>query len=305
MWPSIPPRNPPRFAAPGVPSVLLRAVLASLLLTGCTTQDIVVSEAALTDSPENRVVGWTADESPRQVFSPEDEEVTLRALFEFNYRGVYEWYKVEWIAPDGSPYKVVTLRTDFASHRDITASLKIRGKMASRLPGLWRARLWLRGREGAPDRLLVSRLFRIAEPTPELLAAGLTPVDEPRPSAQRPLASASSAVPAAGAVAAVPGPEPGEVLLPPLLVLMEPPGDAAVSPAPPGTGGDVAAAGEQDAQAQAQAPASGSGVVSVSLTSTPVDEEARRREAVPRDFPGCPPLYYPPGPGCIEQAPEE
>ena len=233
--------------------------------------------------------------NPRGRFSPEDEEVTLRALFEFNYRGVYEWYKVEWIAPDGSPYKVVTLRTDFASHRDITASLKIRGKMASRLPGLWRARLWLRGRENAPDRLLVSRLFRIAEPTPELLASGLTPVDEPRPSARRPLASGSSAVPV------VPQPEPGEVLLPPLLVLMEPLGEEAVSPALPGTGGELAVASEQDPQA----PSSSSGVVSVSLTSTPVDEEARRREAVPRDFPGCPPLYYPPGPGCVEQAPEE
>ena len=69
MWPSTPPSNPPRFAAPGLPTVLLKAALATSLLTGCTTQDIVVSEAALTDSPESRVVGWTADESPRQVLS--------------------------------------------------------------------------------------------------------------------------------------------------------------------------------------------------------------------------------------------
>ena len=91
-----------------------------------------MSEAAITDRADARVLGWTADEEPRLVFSPEDEEVTVKVLFEFNYRAVYEWYRIEWIAPDGSPYQVVSLRTDFASHRDLKASLPIRGKMASR-----------------------------------------------------------------------------------------------------------------------------------------------------------------------------
>ena len=171
-------------------SVAPATVLLAALLAGCATGDIQVSEAALTDRPDARVVGWTADESPRLVFSPEDEEVTIRLRFDFNYRAVYEWYKVEWLAPGGVPYKVVSLRTEFGSHRDLKASLKIRGKMASRMPGVWRVRVWHLGREEEPDRLLVARLFRIEAPTAQMLAAGLTPVDPPRAEADRPLAGA-------------------------------------------------------------------------------------------------------------------
>lgn len=154
-------------------------------LGGCATEDILVSEVAITDRPDASVVGWSATESGREVFTPEDEEVTIKVLFNFNYRGVYEWYKVEWIAPGGDPYQVVSRRTDFASHRDLQASMKIRGKMASRLPGLWRVRVSLLGRDGAPNRELASRLFRIAQPSAEMIAAGLTPVDAPEADQQR------------------------------------------------------------------------------------------------------------------------
>lgn len=388
-----------------------------MLLAGCGTQAIVVSEAAIADRPDARVVGWTAQDTPRQVFSPEDEEVALHARFQFNYRAVYEWYRVEWIAPDGSPYKVVSLRTDFGSHRDIKASLKIRGKMASRMPGLWRARLWLQGREGAPDRLLISRLFRIAEPTPAMLAAGLTSVDEAPASTERPLARRAPALPeqqtpmpSAGvgptavtmAGVSPPPPRPNEdvLLLPPVGVVpltevgpatgvippkdvvpatdvmpplaqvpatsvmpsvaQAPPAGAVLPlaqvPAPPrfvppvgvmpplrlvpplglGAGrsaGDAepaAASGGKPTAKQGQGtvlatakvekspapspakanevlrPSSAAGgLASVTLTSKPAVPGAPLREPFRRRYPGCPPLYYLPGPGCVEQAPEE
>lgn len=251
-------------------------LLALAALSGCTTDAIVVSEVAITDRVDARVVGWTADEEPRQVFSPEDEEVTIKVLFEFNYRAVYEWYTVEWVAPDGSPYQVLSLRTDFGSHRDLKASLPIRGKMASRMPGIWRVRVWLRGREGAPDRLLAARIFRIAPPTEEQLARGLTAVDRPSGAGPRPLAGGIDEQ-AAGSIS-VDGQQgrgnPG--MLPPLAVMPT----VATADGPP-------------------VPAD-TGVASVTVESTP-DDASRPRHG----YVGCPPMYYPPGPDCVEQAPEE
>jgi hypothetical protein len=313
-----------------------------MYLAGCATDAIQVSEAALTDRAEARVTGWSAAEPPRLVFSPEDEEVTLKVLFEFNYRGVYEWYKVEWVAPDGIPYKVVTLRTDFGSHRDLKASLKIRGKMASRMPGLWRVRIWLRGREGAPDELLVARLFRILEPDAAVLARGMTPVDAPAPDGERPLAAA--AAPGAGPVpasspraAAVPaidpvavasdaapapaplradGPTPGtaEASGAPSLPqgLLMPAGIEGVAAAPGSATPDAAKtpppdsppAARRGAEALETRPAQ-SGIAAISLEAKPSVASPRPRRAGPRIWKGCPPLYYPPGPGCVERAPEE
>jgi hypothetical protein len=249
------------------------------VLCACTTDAIVVSQVALTDRADARVLGWTADEEPRQVFSPEDEEVTIKVLFEFNYRAVYEWYTVEWIAPDGSPYQVVSLRTEFGSHRDLKASLPIRGKMASRMPGIWRVRIWLRGREGAPDRLLAARIFRIAQPSAEQLARGLTPVDRPA-AGDAPAPPGATAAQAAGSIAIDGRPgrdDPG--VLPPLAV--QPP---AAAPGPLSEG----------------APPADAGVASVTVESTPADATRPRHGYV-----GCPPLYYPPGPDCVERAPEE
>jgi hypothetical protein len=357
------PRQCTLFRAPSALASLLLAMAMAMvmaMLSGCGTQAIVVTEAAITDDPDKRVVGWTADEAPQLVFSPEDEEVTLRALFEFNYRGVYEWYKVEWISPDGSPYKVVSLRTDFGSHRDIKASLKIRGKMASRLPGVWRTRLWLIGREGAPDRLLVSRLFRIAEPTREMILAGLTPVDLPKEGAPRPLAKTAVPVVAAAppsskplaAPASAPGPTsntpkvatdappvkdagpgvpvsaasalPGFPVLPPLAVLLpesavagSPASTATPTPDPtaaPAKAAAPAAAEKSTTSAPpaaivtvpgpARSPPEGPGVLSLSLSSSPGKGPFKPPPAL-RRYEGCPPMYYPPGPGCVEEAPEE
>ena len=56
------------------------------VLSGCATEDIIVSEVAITDRADASVVGWAANESGRQVFSAEDEEVTIKILFNFNYR---------------------------------------------------------------------------------------------------------------------------------------------------------------------------------------------------------------------------
>jgi hypothetical protein len=287
-------------------------------MSGCATEDIVVSEVAMTDRPDASVVGWAADESGRQVFSPEDEAVTIKVLFDFNYRGVFEWYKVEWIAPGGVDYRVVLRRTDFASHRNLQASLKIRGKMASRLPGLWRVRISLRGREGAPDRELVSRLFRIAEPTAKMIAAGLTAVDPPDAIAGRPLDShsqAASAMPAKVAIdvmSAPPSapPPPGKASAP--VALSGVPGPATEQASavlvPLGIAGSGTVAPLAPVAApNTEAPPSPdeAGVAAVSLHSTPADPEQRLVPPRKREYVGCPPLYYRAGPGCVEQAPEE
>lgn len=216
-------------------------------LAGCGTEAIKVSEAAITDRPDARVTGWTADEDSRLVFSPEDEAVVIKLRFDFNYRAVYEWYTIEWVAPDGSPYQVVSRRTEFGSHRDLTASLDVRGKMASRMPGLWRVRVWLQGRDDAPDRLLAARLFRILTPEEAGVEGALTRVDAPAPDRPRPLASG------APALAAAPPARPASA-------------DAsAADPAAPGSGAGVAAAdvagpppgsaGAGDGEGSLQAPA--------------------------------------------------
>ncbi len=282
-------------------------MLAAALLAGCGTEAIVVSEAAVTDRPEAQVTGFTASEEPKLVFFPEDEKVVLKLLFEFNYRAVYEWYKVEWIAPSGEPYKVVSLRTDFGSHRVLTADLGIRGKMASRMPGVWQARIWLLGREGAPDRLLVSRLFRIAEPTPQMLVAGLTPVDPPPAAAERPLAGAASGSAPAPEPAAAPQSDEDRVL-PPLALGAAVPaaGVPAAEGVPPPAAGVPAPGAPTSSAEGVSPPAAQHGVVSVTMTATRGAEEPdRAARSSGGQYALCPPLWYPPTPGCVEQAPQE
>ena len=226
-------------------------------LAGCGTEAIKVSEAAITDRPDARVTGWTADEESRLVFSPEDEAVVIKLRFDFNYRAVYEWYTIEWVAPDGSPYQVVSRRTEFGSHRDLTASLDVRGKMASRMPGLWRVRVWLQGRDDAPDRLLAARLFRILTPEEAGVEGALTRVDAPAPDRPRPLASGAPAL-AAAPPARPASPDASAA-------------DPAADPAVPGSGAGVAAAdvagpppgsaGDGDGEGSPQAPALPPGVL--------------------------------------------
>jgi len=322
------------------------------VLSGCATEDLIDSAVAITDRADASVVGWTANESGRQVFFAEDEEVTIKVLFDFNYRGVYEWFKVEWIAPGGVSYQVVSRRTDFASHREFKASLKVRGKMASRLPGLWRVRVSLLGREGAPDRELVSRLFRIAAPTAQMIAAGLTPVDPPVADQQRPLASYSriathsqkkatadlpsapspaaelsdvkqpvraapavlkqSTPPSADASALVTAQAPGVVLAPLAIMGASVAAAPATEPAPTDQVANMSIdtiktpilddSGKRPGPLVMPLPVE-SGVAAVTLRATPSDP--RNPLIRTRNYVGCPPLYYRPGPGCVEQAPEE
>jgi len=228
---------------------------AVLALAGCATEAIKVSDGALVDKVDYQWI--SSDRSrARALFYPSDEKVTLSVRFDYNLRAAYEWYRVEWIDPHGKPYKVVSTRTEFGSHRDLQAHIKIRGKMAARLPGLWRVRLYHLNEDGSTDRLLFARLFRIAAATP---------------------VSAQATVPAQAAP------------------------QLPASPAQP---------------AEAEKP------VKSTRLSTPLAAETGVSEAtltvehstgvnpVPpppasRHYPGCPPLYYPPGPGCVEEAAEE
>ena len=136
-------------------------------VVGCATEDIDVTSGALASQVNYHWLTSTRKEE-RSVFSPTDEKVVLSVRFDINYRASYEWYKVEWIDPTGRPYKVVSTRTEFGSHRDLKAELAIRGKMAATLPGVWRVRLSLLGRGEEPNRVLISRLFRIEAMTPAM-----------------------------------------------------------------------------------------------------------------------------------------
>ncbi|MFT5445787.1 MAG: hypothetical protein ACI9DC_000948 [Gammaproteobacteria bacterium] len=291
---------------------LLLVVLAS---AGCATEDIIVSEVAITDRADAPVVGWTATETGRYVFSPEVEEVTIKVLFEFNYRGVYEWYKVEWIAPGGVTYQELSRRTDFGSHRDLKASLKVRGKMASRLPGLWRVRLSLRGREGALDRELVSRLFRIAEPSAQMIAAGLTPVDAPDSRRDRPLAGkVSVAVESSQKVPVSKAPASTAPVVVSARVSASSAQPKRLRTMPPGVLPPLAVTGLNPTPARS-VPAEDQSLdvrrTASSVNMLPGSQRTnapRMRRSTPTSRPvyqGCPPLYYRPGPDCIEQAAEE
>jgi hypothetical protein len=318
----------------GVDVVLVSSILLVSALSGCATEDIVVSEVAITDRPDAAVVGWSANEPARETFSVEDEEVTIKVLFNFNYRGVYEWFKVEWIAPGGAAYQVVSRRTDFASHRDFKASMKIRGKMAARLPGLWRVRVSLQGRDGAPDRELTSRLFRIAPPTAQMIVVGLTAVDAPDAVQQRPLASYSRIDPVSseptgdrtGSRASARAPEtiaksataasPTMAKAPTAVVEAKASSSQATlsSAQQPAVLAPLAIVGARAApvlnrvsvakQGASPMPVK-AGITAVSLRSTPPDPTKAQIPRRARHYAGCPPLYYRPGPGCIEQAAEE
>lgn len=292
-------------------------------VSACGTDAIVVSESVLAERQVKAQWLGSDDQAGKLVFSPEDEQITLSVRFQFNYRAVYEWYKIEWLQPDGRPYKVVTTRSDFGSHRSLKASLKIRGKMAARMPGLWRVRVWLRGRKKAPDRLLVARLFRIDEAAPSTLAGVATPVDPPAADLPRPLAGQRPP----GTVAGLPtGARPSPLAKPATEVvgpasLASPAAvtprraTASIDPIPP------AKEAAQTPQAAAPMPPTlarppratasidplpqATSLASVSLRVQKGSRASSSTPSLRRHWPGCPPLYYPPGPGCVEQAAQE
>ncbi len=232
-------------------------VCLSALLSGCGTESIKVTDGALVDSVD--YLWLTSDRTKaRAVFSPNDEKVTLSVNFSYNFRAAYEWYRVEWIDPNGKPYKVLSTRTEFGSHRDLQAFIKIKGQMAAKLPGLWRVRLYHLKEDGTIDRLLFARLFRISD-TP------ITP--------EQTVITAAT---------------PGE------------------SPAPPASIKTTRLSTPLDAE---------SGIAEASLTVKHNDsnqiEPAKSDPATDLNGNskglrlGCPPLYYPPDEGCVEEAPEE
>ncbi len=233
-------RNPAKLLCAG----------AFLLLAGCGTEAIIVADGALVNKVDYQWIISDRSEA-RTVFYPDDEQVTLSVRFKYNLRATYEWYRVEWIDPQGKPYKVVSTRTEFGSHRDLQASIKIRGKIAAKLPGLWRVRLFHLDEEGNKKRLLYARLFRIAAaPAPETSTAAAPVAKDPL---TKPAATPRLSTPLAA-----------ETGIAQATLSVEPP-----EPAP-------------------------------AVAKSPAPRPARRRKTS-----GCPPLYYPPDEGCVEQAPEE
>jgi len=227
-----------------VKQILCAAAIA--LLSGCGTETIKVSDGALVDHVDYQWLG-SERKTVRSVFYSDDEKVTLSVHFDYNVRAAYEWYRVEWIDPAGKPYKVVSTRTEFGSHRDLQADIKIRDKMAAQRPGLWRVRLYHLNEEGVQDQLLFARLFRIA-------------------STNRKRNVTTSQPPSTGA------------------------GTVAIRDTP-----------------VASSPVEQTGVVKATLS---VKKSLRPAQNTPDGLSSnwdlhCPPLYYPPGQGCIEQAPQE
>ena len=129
--------------------------LSIALLAGCTADDIHVSDALLAqESLHESLEG--PDRKPRTVFTSEDEKVTLSVLFGYNRVGVYQWYRVEWIRPDGNVYLRTGTRSLFGRHDALEASMPIRGKPAGKFfPGTWKVRLFI------DDRMLLEKEFEI------------------------------------------------------------------------------------------------------------------------------------------------
>ena len=137
----------------------IRGVLAPALmvatLTGCTAGDIHVSDALLAEESLHESLSGP-ERKPRTVFFSDDEKVTLSVLFGHNYVGVYQWYRVEWIRPDGNVYLRTGTRSLFGRHDALESSMPIRDKPAGKFfPGKWKVRLFL------DDRMLLEKAFEI------------------------------------------------------------------------------------------------------------------------------------------------
>lgn len=133
----------------------LIAAVASALLAGCSPGDIHVSDALLAEeSLHESLTG--PEHKPRTVFTSDDEKVTLSVLFGQNYVGAYQYYRVEWIRPDGNVYLRTGTRSLFGRHDALESSMPIRGKPAGKFfPGKWKVRLFL------DDRMLLEKPFEI------------------------------------------------------------------------------------------------------------------------------------------------
>lgn len=155
-----------------------RLALCPLMLAGCTAEDIHVTQETVAPEAVYRFYSEDVD-NPRTVFSTDEEKVTLSVRFGYNIVATYFAYVVEWIAPGGAVYQRLPTRTEWGTHRALTATLPIRGTGAVQHPGEWRVRLYLQG------RLLTERRFTLERSEAAAAAAHVPavpdcpPVDRP------------------------------------------------------------------------------------------------------------------------------
>lgn len=136
---------------------MLRTMTAvfTVVVAGCTASDIHVSDALLAEASLHESLAGP-ERKPRTVFFSDDKKVTLSVLFGQNYVGVYQYFRVEWIRPDGNVYLRTGTRSLFGRHDALESSMPIRGKPAGRFfPGNWKVRLFL------DDRMLLEKAFEI------------------------------------------------------------------------------------------------------------------------------------------------
>lgn len=134
---------------------ILAVALTGAVLAGCTADDIHVSDALLAEeSLHESLTG--PERKARTIFFSDDEKVTLSVLFGYNRVGVYQWYRIEWIRPDGNVYLRSGTRSLFGRHDALESSMPIRGKPAGKFfPGKWKVRLFI------DDRMLLEKDFEI------------------------------------------------------------------------------------------------------------------------------------------------
>jgi hypothetical protein len=140
-----------------------------LALSGCTANDIHVTDSAVSDEAPQAFLFSTSAE-PRTEFTTDDDKVTLSVTFGYNMVATYFVYAIEWVAPGERIYLRAPLRTLWGTHRKLVAELPIRGQGAAQLTGSWKVRLYLE------DRLLVERGFALRAANEEAVNRALATV---------------------------------------------------------------------------------------------------------------------------------
>ena len=149
-------------------------------LSGCAKEDISVSSAALSDSATYLWLASARSETRTQFFTT-DEKATLSVRLAPNLIGMYQVFRVVWVAPTGHVYLRGPAQTKWGSHQELITELNIVGEGAENLPGTWRVQLFL------GDTLMVERDFELVEGSQPTTMAELAtnaeyrcpPVDQP------------------------------------------------------------------------------------------------------------------------------
>ena len=139
-----------------------------------------MSSAALSDTATYLWLASLRSEA-RTQFNTTDEKATLSVRLAPNLIGMYQVFRVVWVAPTGNVYLRGPAMTQWGSHQELITELAIRGEGAANLPGRWRVQLYL------DETLMVERDFEIvAQDQVQLMAkAGAMtvfvcpPVDRP------------------------------------------------------------------------------------------------------------------------------